>query len=333
MRILEVFMESVQVRVLKGDIAADLEAFAVKLAAEFKVVSNSDFVRGVPEYAEALGEDIARQCRPPDDSGLFVLRGLPIDDARLGPTPPSWAYADTQTTAVWDIALLLLASVIGQAFGWEGQQDGRLVHDIVPIPGHEREQTGSSSTVLLSPHTEDAFHPRRADFVLLGCLRNPEGIATHAASIRRARISEDDYQLLSQPELPILPDKSYSAAQGHRGDPPKVRTLWRTDEEIFMRFDPAYSRLERADAAYRAAYRRLGAELERVTASIRLRCGDVLVMDNDVVVHGREPFRARYDGTDRWLKRISVHKPGRAVRPPDEAAEDGYGQAVADPYA
>jgi alpha-ketoglutarate-dependent taurine dioxygenase len=39
---------------------------------------------------------------------------------------------------------------------------------------------------------------------------------------------------------------------------------------------------------------------------VTLAPGEVLVVDNDLVVHGRVPFQARYDGTDRWLKRISV---------------------------
>jgi hypothetical protein len=59
-----------------------------------------------------------------------------------------------------------------------------------------------------------------------------------------------------------------------------------------------------------------------------LRPGEVLVVDNDVVVHGRVPFRARFDGTDRWLKRASVRVPGRRTRAPAEAAEHGYGQVV-----
>jgi alpha-ketoglutarate-dependent taurine dioxygenase len=36
---------------------------------------------------------------------------------------------------------------------------------------------------------------------------------------------------------------------------------------------------------------------------VSLRAGDVLVVDNTLAVHGRTPFVARYDGTDRWLQR------------------------------
>jgi len=34
--------------------------------------------------------------------------------------------------------------------------------------------------------------------------------------------------------------------------------------------------------------------------------GELLIIDNLRAVHGRRPFAARYDGTDRWLRRINV---------------------------
>jgi L-asparagine oxygenase len=37
-----------------------------------------------------------------------------------------------------------------------------------------------------------------------------------------------------------------------------------------------------------------------------LEPGDVLVIDNQRCVHGRRPFRARLDGSDRWLRKATV---------------------------
>ena len=51
-----------------------------------------------------------------------------------------------------------------------------------------------------------------------------------------------------------------------------------------------------------------------------LRPGDVLFIDNYRVVHGRKPFKARYDGTDRWLKRIGVTRDLRKSRAARETA-------------
>ncbi|MBZ4320452.1 TauD/TfdA family dioxygenase [Streptomyces huiliensis] len=278
--------------------------------------------------AARLGATVRHHCRPVDTpDGLYVLRGLRVDDTELGPTPPDWAAA-RDGGAVWNVLLLLLATVMGDPLAWTGQQDGRFVHDIVPSPGHEREQTGAGSTALLSPHTEDAFHPGRAHLLMLGCLRNPDRVATTAASIRKARLSHEDVALLSRPELPIRPDDTYHEAHAFDGPPPKVPTLWRSADGLTLRFDPAYTPLDDAAPAYRAAYGRLADELARVSVVVCLEPGDVLVVDNDLVVHGRVPFRARYDGTDRWLKRTSVRVPGRRTRPATEAHEHGYGQTV-----
>ncbi|MFE5969627.1 TauD/TfdA family dioxygenase [Streptomyces sp. NPDC056463] len=312
----------------------ELTRAAQKILDEFgSSATRPELLERVAETAAGLSETIRHHCRPVDtEDGLFVLRGLPLDDSEIGPSPLSWATAG-DSGAVWDVQLLLLATVMGNPIAWAGQQDGRFVHNIVPSPGHEQEQTGASSTVLLSPHTEDAFHPGRAHLLMLGCMRNHDKIATTAASIRKVELAPSDLALLSGPELPILPDDAYTEAQGFDGAPPKVPTVWESEDGLTLRFDPAYTPLDDAAPEHRAAYGRLEEELARVSVAVSLEPGDVLVVDNDLVVHGRVPFQARYDGTDRWLKRASVRVPGRRTRPAAEADEHGYGQAAIQAYA
>ncbi|WP_171169651.1 TauD/TfdA family dioxygenase [Streptomyces sp. I05A-00742] len=322
------------VRPLDSASAAELHRAAGQILAASGTSATSPELLGlVAESAAALSEPVRRQLRPVDtDDGLFVLRGLTVDDTAVGPTPGSWATAG-DSGAVHDIAMLLLATAMGHPLAWEGQQNGRFVHNIVPAAGREQEQTGAGSEVLLSPHTEDAFHPGRAHLLMLGCMRNHDHVATTAASIRKVRLTDTDIATLSRAELPILPDDAYTEAQGFGGSPPDVPVLWQSEDGLTLRFDPAYTPLEKAGPAYRAAYGRLEAELARVSVAVSLEPGEVLVVDNDLVVHGRVPFKARYDGTDRWLKRASVRVPGRATRPPAEAAEHGYGQAALEAYA
>ncbi|MEV0319396.1 TauD/TfdA family dioxygenase [Streptomyces sp. NPDC050658] len=318
------------VRTLDPHTAHELRETAEKILAEFGTSATSDrLLERVARAASAFDARLLHHCRPVDTAdGLFVLRGLDVDDDTVGPTPASWADAG-DSGAVHDITLLLLACAMGNPLAWEGQQDGRFVHNIVPSPGHEAEQTGASSTVLLSPHTEDAFHPGRAHLLMLGCMRNHDHVATTAASVRRVQLSDEDVDLLSRPVLPILPDDAYASAQGYADQPPPpVPTLFATEDGLTLRFDPAYTPVDRAVAPYRAAYRRLEAELARTSVAVSLEPGEILVVDNDLVVHGRVPFKARYDGTDRWLKRASVRVPGRRTRPPAEAAEHGYGQSA-----
>jgi L-asparagine oxygenase len=326
--------ETAPVRQLNASSVDELHEAAEGIFAEFGTsATSSALLTRVAVSAAALSEPIRDQCRPVDtDDGLFVLRGLRVDDTEIGQTPSNWTTA-CDSVAVYDIALLLLATVMGSPIAWEGQQDGRFVHNIVPSAGHEEEQTGASSAVLLSPHTEDAFHPGRAHLLMLCCMRNHDDIATTAASIRKVRLDDADIAALSRPTLPILPDDAYAGAQGFDGRPPVVPTLWRSEDGLTLRFDPAYTPLDEANPEYRAAYRRLEAELTRVGTAVSLGPGEVLVVDNDVVVHGRVPFQARYDGADRWLKRASVRVPRRRTRPPAEVFEHGYGQAAIAAYA
>jgi L-asparagine oxygenase len=322
----------VEVRELSQPVARQIEEAAQRLTVQSGVID-----RAAAEQAERtaarLDPALADECRPVGDGGVLVLRGLRTADMPVGPTPPSWSEAPREATCPWDATLLLIASVMGCPFGWEGQQDGRLVHDIVPSKGHEHEQTGASSSVVLSAHTEDAFHPDRANLLLLGCLRNEDAVPTRLASVRHTRLSAEDRALLECPTLPILPDDSYAELdEPDAAAPPQVATVWDGDAGLGIRYDPAYTPLEHADAGYRAAYERLTAELDRVAVDVTLAPGEVLVIDNDVAVHGRQPFRARYDGTDRWLKRVSVRL-RRSHRPPAEAAEHGYGQRLIDPLA
>ncbi|MTE15415.1 TauD/TfdA family dioxygenase [Nocardia aurantiaca] len=290
------------------------------------------------EYGR-LPDTVHEAMRPPaTDAGATVIRTLPVTDDELGATPHDWREAAAragdraQRSASFelDIAMLLLARCAGEPFGWEGQQGGRLVNNIVPTPGHEHEQSGASSTTLLSPHTEDAFHPDRANLLMLGCLRNPERVGTTVSSVRRVELDAAQRETLSRALLPILPDVSYGTAFGDALAPP-VAALGSDEGNLTLRFDPAYTPLDSADLEFRSAYGHLAAELERVCITAALAPGELLLVDNDVVVHGRVPFTPRYDGTDRWLKRVNIRLPQRR-RDASEAAENGYGQRVVAPF-
>lgn len=42
--------------------------------------------------------------------------------------------------------------------------------------------------------------------------------------------------------------------------------------------------------------------------SFTLQPGDLLIIDNQKAMHSRTKFKARFDGTDRWLQRLLVAK-------------------------
>ncbi|MEU3795548.1 TauD/TfdA family dioxygenase [Streptomyces fructofermentans] len=269
----------------------------------------------------ALGQAVA----PPDPAlGFRVVRGLFPDLDDVGPTPAHWSQDDPERTASFDVTLVLVAETLGAVFGWSDQQKGRLVHNILPSKGYEDKQVGASSIVPLAWHTEDGFHPERADFLLLACVRNPDGVGSRLASIRDVELSPADVARLREPQLTIEPDDSYGDHDAAAMDPIGMATVWDNPDGLCVRYDPSYTRFLTDDKATIRALERLGEAFEEQGDVISLSPGDLLIVDNDVMVHGRVSFRPRYDGSDRWLKRVLVRAPrGRAA---GEVHEHGFGQ-------
>lgn len=304
-----------------------LQQLGMTLAAAFGSAANPSCRQSIAALAANMDGELHEKVRPPaTDGGVRVLRGLLVDERTVGRTPPIWAAIDDAMSLPLDLQLMLLASMIGQPFGWLGQQEGRLVNNVVPARGYESVQTGASSSILLSPHTEDAFHPHRSHVFLLACVRNPDKVATTISSVRHVDLSPADRETLSRPTVPILPDLTYGDPERWGAAEP-VPTLWDRSDGLCLRYDPDYTVWTDADPEYCAAYQRLSSELERVSQAVVLEPGDVAIIDNDVVVHGRVPFSARFDGTDRWLKRINIAMPDRP-RPISELAHHGYGQKI-----
>ena len=233
----------VDLRRIAGRMEHDVARAAQQVAAFVGREHDGPAAEEARRCAAGLDPALAAACRPTGDAGVLVLRGLGPWEQPPGPTPASWSQAGPGATAVWDALLLVLAAALGRPFGWENQQAGRLVHNIVPTRGHELEQTGASSTVELSAHTEDAFHPDRAHLMLLACVRNPDAVPTRAASVRHAVLARDDVARLARPTLPILPDDSYGDQDGCDAPAPAVATLWDGRDGLHVRYDPAYTPL------------------------------------------------------------------------------------------
>ena len=62
----------------------------------------------------------------------------------------------------------------------------------------------------------------------------------------------------------------------------------------------------------RRALNALRAEFERVRRPLVCASGTVLVLGNRRVVHARDAFTARYDGADRWLRKLIVSRSSTA---------------------
>lgn len=226
---------------------------------------------------------------------------------------------------------MLYSALLGEPFGWATQQDGHLVHDIFPIRQHENDQLGMGSKELLTWHTEDAFHPYRSDYLILGALRNPDHVPTTVGELDLSSLSDDDIDILFEPRFYIAPDEShlpknntitseeeairFATIQKMIDERPLGPLLYGSRQEPYMRLDPYFTSVPADDADARRAYDALFKVVDAGMGEVVADQGDVLIIDNHRAVHGRLPFQARYDGTDRWLKRVCVTADLRRSRP------------------
>jgi alpha-ketoglutarate-dependent taurine dioxygenase len=243
-----------------------------------------------------------------------IHKNIPIGEI---PSTPSTPYT-AEETEVADNMLLLIASTIGSPVSYKQEQDGRLIQNIVPVFKTESQQISTSSKVTLQLHTETAFHPYRPDFVLLMCLRGDKTAFTTYADISDIVecLSPAAVEELKKPQFITKVDDSFRM----HGEPDVelTKAILSEDEDGFqICFDEFFMRGKTQEA--NDALDELIIAIAKCTQKVALEAGDVMVIDNRRTVHGRLPFSPRYDGYDRWVKRLMVV----SELPPD-SERDGF---------
>jgi Fe(II)/alpha-ketoglutarate-dependent arginine beta-hydroxylase len=264
-----------------------------------------------------------QEFRHQQAAAACLVYGLPVEDGTVGPTPAHWREAaDSRSTQEQEFYLAMCALALGEPYTWASLQAGLMIQNILPIAGDEQRQSGHGSEAFLEFHTEDGFHPGRCDYLLLLGIRNPDRVPTYLASVRDLDLPDDVRQVLSQPRFLILPDDEHvrqlreqypqhpalarMLAMQQRPEP--VPVLFGDPAAPYLRIDRPFMRCAGDDPAAGQALDVLMAELKRVSRPVVLEPGTLLVVDNYLAVHGRKAFRCRYDGTDRWLKRMIVSR-------------------------
>lgn len=262
---------------------------------------------------------VRRFRRDSGPDGTLLLHGLPVDEPALPDTPRMAGSIQRSATAP-AATLVLLACGLGDPVAYQAEKHGALVQDVVPVPGQEDVQ-GNVGSVLLSFHNENAFHQHRPDYVMLLCLRADHdrmaGLRTACIRTVLPLLSGRSRDVLSEPVFVTAPPPSF----GQDGEPTVAHpVLSGADGDPDLRVDLAATRPLRPEGAIALA--ELADLMNSTARTTRMVPGDLAIVDNRVTVHGRTPFRPRYDGRDRWLQRTFVStdlRRSRAIRP-----DDGY---------
>ena len=235
-------------------------------------------------------------------SGALLIRHAPI--GALPPTPPTPASPVDKDLST-ELVLLTVARRLGQPVGYVPEHGGRIVQNIVPTSTEANLQTSTSSRSNLMFHTETAFHPFRPRYLLLLCLRGDPSAHTTLVSVHELmdQLPDDVVEVMFEPRFRTAIDASFLGDRTNELGPARALITGTRDEPTFI-FDADLTVGTDSDAE--DVLVRVRDLIEEIKTSVVLEPGDLLVIDNNVAVHGRSPFTARFDGHDRWLQRSFV---------------------------
>ncbi len=244
-----------------------------------------------------LGDDTASWA-----PGAWLVRGVPVGDLPVTPAAPGRRTAKDQVS---EFVLLSVARALGQPVGYLPEHGGSLVQDLVPTAASAHLQTSTSSAVELEFHTETAFHPHRPRYLLLLCLRGDPAAGTLICDVAQVldELDPEVRRVLGESRFRTGVDESFTGGRTVALRPP-APVLSGDPRRPTVVFDADLMHGLDREAEHAISVLRDLTRARRV--AVTLRAGDLLVVDNDRCLHGRTAFRARYDGTDRWLQRSFV---------------------------
>ncbi|HRW37611.1 MAG: TauD/TfdA family dioxygenase [Acidimicrobiales bacterium] len=269
----------------------DQEGFVAAAAAVGELVLGASALAALDAFAVDAGP-----------AGSLLLSGLDVGEVPATPATPTEATGKDVRS---ELVLLAAARRLGEPVGYRPEHGGSIVQNLVPTRDAIGRQTSTSSGVDLGFHTETAFHPHRPRYLLLLCLRGDPAASTTLASIDDLLPALDAATVaeLRQPSFRTGVDESFGGRPEVPVGPPRPVLAGR-DDALELCWDAELT-VGETDAA-RAALVALADAVARRQRHLVLASGDLLVVDNARCVHGRSPFSARFDGTDRWLQRSFV---------------------------
>jgi alpha-ketoglutarate-dependent taurine dioxygenase len=233
-----------------------------------------------------------------------VIRSFTTEPKVVAPATPT-SKKDVPTTRKIDDLVISLACKYGTPIGYAQEQSGRLVQNLFPIKSTENKQISSSSKTELFLHTETAFHPYLPDYLILYCVRGDPAAATTYADIADIveHLSTKAQNILRQPRFVTTVDLSFRT-KGEEDQEVLTQIISGTTANPQLKYDASVMR--GIDNIAQAALDELTSAIPQCTREVILNTGDALVINNKTTIHGRTPFTPRYDGTDRWIKRVLV---------------------------
>jgi hypothetical protein len=231
---------------------------------------------------------------------LLLITNNPVFAYDIGPTPTNhWRPGEERPLNLPQLMHGLYATLLGEPFGFETQQRGRLFNDLISVPGAL--DNSSSGAGKIGLHTEDVSEtqPFMPDYLGLMCLRNEKCAVTTFSSLRTTNIPESLLRILFGQ---LFPFKNSTQRPILFGDP----------DRPYLRY--GVIDYQKCSGEMISAMQFVSNALQRNRDGITLNQGDCLYLDNFVAVHGRAPFEVEYGANGRWFSRLFILRDLRRIR-------------------
>lgn len=238
-----------------------------------------------------------------DKYGALLIRNLPNEPFVI--TPKDNKEHVGETTILANVQALF-NEYMGHMVSYEAEGDGYLFQDMVPNKELSKTQTSLGSNVELELHTEQAFSDYRPDYLSLACIKGDTNAYTFFLHVNQIieQMTDEEICYLENKNWKIGVDMSFAlngcdfAARG------PLSILKYNGQHYDLVFDQDLLMAETKTA------NKIIDEIVNVYYNCRngyvLQPGEILILDNHKVVHGRSVFQPRFDGNDRFIVRSFI---------------------------
>lgn len=240
--------------------------------------------------------------REVESPGYCVINGLPIDE-EVPPTPSlASGYDVCAAVPVACSVLLGMIRILGEPISFYGEYDGSSICSVMPT-ADSVDSVSSHGSRYLPMHTETVhLYPFSPSVVGLYCIRGDSLGEARTLLVTAADLvalcPADLLATLRKPLFWVRSPRSFGANQLICGP---VSFLDGPDSHPEIRSE--MTDMQGLTSEARDALSRVHDLIVQCITEVDLQAGSLLLLDNRKVLHGRNSFRARLDGSDRWLLR------------------------------
>jgi len=239
-----------------------------------------------------------------ETSAALIITNNPVSPDDIGPTPQRhWRPGEIRPLSFPQVMHGLYASLLGELFGFQSQQYGRIFNDLIPIRGQLSYSSSGGGSIGL--HSEDCFHSYAPDYLGLLCLRNDERAGTTLSCLVPNEIPENYCK--------VLFEETFAVKVPRHGvvKPVSGPILFGDRQQPYLQFTAIDD--NQCTVEMRAAFDFVKKALAKNMRIIALSQGDCLYVDNLLAVHGRAAYEPLFEN-GRWFCRLIVSRDLRKTR-------------------